>query len=164
MDFLETIKSHLPFIGGSVAEDEYDDYEEDDMVEEEYEERPKRAPKKSPVSKVSMFRSSRRSEADQDAREVCTISPKAMDDMKNVTNKLRDNVIVILNTEACDVELARRALDYCYGTIYALDGDCEQISVSQTNDPCGIYLFTPYQTKITTGVPEDSKEDEEEDY
>jgi cell division inhibitor SepF len=163
MDFLDSIKNHLPFIGGSVAEDEYDDdYEEDDMVEEEYDERPKRSVKKS-APKVSMFRSNRRSEADNEAREVATICPQSFEDMKKVTDKLRDNVIVILNTEACDVDLARRSLDFCYGTIYALDGDCEPISVSQTNDPCGIYLFTPYQTKITTDSNnEDSKE--EEDY
>lgn len=94
MDFLDSIKNHLPFIGGSVAEDEYDDdYEEDDMVEEEYDERPKRSVKKS-APKVSMFRSNRRSDADNEAREVATICPQSFEDMKKVTDKLRDNVIV----------------------------------------------------------------------
>ncbi|MCR5209244.1 MAG: cell division protein SepF [Lachnospiraceae bacterium] len=164
MDLLDSIKSHLPFIGGSVAEDEYDDdYEEDDMVEEEYEERPKRSVKKA-APKVSMFRSNRRSDADSEAREVCTICPQCFDDIKKVTDKLRDNVIVILNTESCDVELAKRTLDFCYGTLYALDGDFDAISVSQTNEPCGIYLFTPYTTKITSNAKSEESSDDEEDY
>ena len=62
---------------------------------------------------------------------------------------LRDGYTVILNTEACDEELAQRIIDFCSGSVYALDAHFEPISGSAVEgSPCGLFTCTPEEVPV----------------
>lgn len=135
-----------------------DDYYDEDEYEEDYEEVERPARKNAQKqSKISPFSKRNQNDSALVANEVCTICPKNMEEVREVTEKLLDGVSVILNTEACTPELATRALDFSCGSIYALNGTFGKISVSSVNAPCGIYLFTPEAVAITGDVNMESE-------
>jgi len=127
----------------------YDYDEEDDYLDEEddYEEE---APKKKNrgIAKISPF-SRKASNVSSFDYEIVGIKPESIDDMNQVVDCLQDGKVVMLNTEACDELLARRALDFVTGAVYALHGNFAQVSLRRSNSAIGIYTITPNNVNIS---------------
>ena len=100
-----------------------------DDIEEETEQPSGR----SRFSKISPIRTNRK---EDDRMEVCVIRPRTIEDGKSITETLRENCAVILNLEGIELAIAQRIVDYCAGSVYALDGKVRFISNS-------VLLMTP---------------------
>ena len=151
------------------AEDDYDDYDEEEYVDD-YEE-PAEAPAR---------RSSRRAvapapevEEEEDdfgfapmpattsgaavstsgftgqvlnmnasnKQEVVLFRPGSFNDTSKAADDLRGRKAVIVNMENVDKAMARRVVDFLSGCVYALDGDVKKIAQSA-------YLFCPHNMDI----------------
>ena len=132
----------------------YEEYDEDDYLDEEdtyEEEAPK---KKSKGVKISPF-SRKVSNASSYDYEIVGIKPSSVDDMNQVVECLEANKVVMLNTEECDEQLARRALDFVSGAVCALHGNFAQISLRRNNSAIGIYTITPANINIAGSFSDD---------
>ena len=131
-------------INGQDYEDEYEDDYEDDYEDA----RP--AKKVKAPAKISSFISRKPIESEYQAGSVVVkVTPEKFNDVQKVTDMLRDGYTVILNTEACDEDLARRICDFCSGSVYALDAHFEPISGSAVEgSPCGLFTCTPEEVPV----------------
>ena len=68
--------------------------------------------------------------------ETHTVKAIRFNDIQEVANRFRDGYAVILNTEGCDDEVARRMIDFSSGLCYALHGKIEKVAR-------GVYLLKP---------------------
>lgn len=68
--------------------------------------------------------------------EPFTVKALRFNDIQEVANRFRDGHPVILNTEGCDAEVARRMVDFSSGLCYGLHGKIEKVAK-------GVYLLKP---------------------
>ncbi|MFM8650323.1 MAG: cell division protein SepF [Actinomycetota bacterium] len=68
--------------------------------------------------------------------EPYTVKAIRFNDIQEVANRFRDGHPVILNTEGCDAEVARRMVDFSSGLCYGLHGKIEKVAK-------GVYLLKP---------------------
>ncbi|MFM8855769.1 MAG: cell division protein SepF [Actinomycetota bacterium] len=68
--------------------------------------------------------------------EPHTVKAIRFNDIQEVANRFRDGYPVILNTEGCEDEVARRMIDFSSGLCYALHGKIEKVAR-------GVYLLKP---------------------
>ena len=68
--------------------------------------------------------------------EPFTVKAIRFNDIQEVANRFREGHPVILNTEGCDSDLARRLVDFSSGLIYGLHGKLEKVAK-------GVYLLKP---------------------
>jgi len=68
--------------------------------------------------------------------ETYTVKAIRFNDIQEVANRFRDGSPVILNTEGCDDEVARRMIDFSSGLCYAMHGKIEKVAR-------GVYLLKP---------------------
>jgi cell division inhibitor SepF len=68
--------------------------------------------------------------------EPHTVKAIRFNDIQEVANRYRDGQPVILNTEGCDDDVARRMIDFSSGLCYALHGKIEKVAR-------GVYLLKP---------------------
>jgi len=68
--------------------------------------------------------------------EPHTVKAIRFNDIQEVANRFRDGHPVILNTEGCEDEVARRMIDFSSGLCYALHGKIEKVAR-------GVYLLKP---------------------
>ena len=85
-------------------------------------------PVRTPSSKITPMRSSRRNNSQAANMEVCVIKPSSMEDTREIADTLVDNSTVILNLEGIDVELAQRIIDFTSGACYSLGGSLQKVS------------------------------------
>lgn len=136
-------------------DDEYDDYEkpakkslfgrskekEYDDIEDEYEIQPRSKVSHAPSNnKVTPMR--------QPAKrggfnmEVCVIKPTSVEDAREITETLLSGRTVILNLEGLDLEVAQRIIDFTSGATFAISGNLQKISNY-------IFLVTPTNVDIS---------------
>lgn len=65
-----------------------------------------------------------------------TITPKSFQDAKEIGDRLKTGVPVIVNLQGADRDLTRRIVDFASGVAYAVDGEMEQTASR-------VYLLTP---------------------
>ncbi|MBR3516313.1 MAG: cell division protein SepF [Lachnospiraceae bacterium] len=135
-----------------------DDYDEDYYLDEEdevEEEKPaKKAAKPAKTfGKISAF-SSKKEYSSESEQEIFAIQPTAMEDLRQITDKLLEGKSVIINTESCDDGFARRVFDFACGTAYALNCAFGRISYSASETFAGIYVITPENTNIAGAFQE----------
>jgi cell division inhibitor SepF len=68
--------------------------------------------------------------------EPYTVKAIRFNDIQEVANRFRDGHPVILNTEGCDADVARRMVDFSSGLCYGLHGKIEKVAK-------GVYLLKP---------------------
>jgi cell division inhibitor SepF len=68
--------------------------------------------------------------------ETHTVKAIRFNDIQEVANRFREGHPVILNTEGCEDEVARRMIDFSSGLCYALHGKIEKVAR-------GVYLLKP---------------------
>lgn len=72
--------------------------------------------------------------------------PKTLEEAQSCGDWLKDQRTVVVNLSVLEQHLARRALDFLGGVIFAIDGQMEEAGE-------GIYVLTPASTRV---APEDN--------
>jgi|GEM_PF-396249 len=75
--------------------------------------------------------------------ELAVAEPGGFDEVQDIANRLKKNVGVVVNVEQLDRGEARRVVDFLSGTVYALDGEMQQVSGQ-------VVMFVPQETRIST--------------
>ena len=153
------------------SDDDYDDYDEDDYLDE-YEEpaeaparrAPRRASAPAPVMEeeeddfgfagpiatsapsvssapATGFSGQVLNMSSANKQEVVLFRPGSFNDTSKAADDLRNRKAVIVNMENVDKAMARRVVDFLSGCVYALDGDVKKIAQSA-------YLFCPHNMDI----------------
>ncbi len=73
--------------------------------------------------------------------QLAVAEPGSFDDVQSVADQLKKHVGVVVNLESLERGEARRVVDFLSGTVYALDGEMQQVSAQ-------VVMFVPRQTRI----------------
>ncbi len=73
--------------------------------------------------------------------ELAVAEPGGFDEVQDIANRLKKNIGVVVNVERMDRGEARRVIDFLSGTVYALDGEMQQVSGQ-------VVMFVPRETRI----------------
>ena len=74
-------------------------------------------------------------------QQLILTRPETFNDAPEIATNLRNKKAVVLNLEGVDKALARRVVDFLSGCTYALDGSVKKISQAT-------YLFCPYNMEV----------------
>ncbi|MGO8684900.1 MAG: cell division protein SepF [Thermoleophilia bacterium] len=74
---------------------------------------------------------------------LCLVVPREFDDAQQIADRFRKNLPVIVNLQGCEADLARRVVDFCSGTAYALDGRLQRIADK-------IFLLAPQGVELSS--------------
>ncbi len=140
---LSSIKNMMGF------EDEelYDDYDQEEYEEEEIE-----------VPKESYSVLGRRREQKEANKvvnlhggqtKVHIIKPNTFDEAPQISDSLKANKIVVVNTSGLEPRTAQRLLDFIAGSTYALGGDLQEVEN-------GVYVLSPSTVEVSREAKEES--------
>jgi len=133
------------FLGG---EDEFDEYEDEVVVEKEKFAPVEPAPKTFGSSKKNNSRVVNIHATTQ--LEVAVLQPQSYEDSREIADRLKNKKAVVINLEELSKEDAVKALDFVSGVVYALEGDIQKVSN-------GIFLIAPYNVSIANDVRDELK-------
>jgi len=68
--------------------------------------------------------------------------PKRFNDAREVSDKFKDGIPVIMNLQGTDDSIARRLVDFASGLVYGLDGTIETVANR-------VYLLTPANMEVS---------------
>ncbi len=140
---LSSIKNMMGF------EDEelYDDYDQEEYEEEEME-TPKesysvlgRRREQKEVNKVVNLHGAQ--------TKVHIIKPNTFDEAPQISDSLKANKIVVVNTSGLEPRTAQRLLDFIAGSTYALGGDLQEVEN-------GVYVLSPSTVEVSREAKEES--------
>lgn len=77
--------------------------------------------------------------------------PKRFNDAREVSDKYKDGIPVIMNLQGTDDTVARRLVDFASGLVYGLDGTIETVANR-------VYLLTPANMQVSAEERERLKE------
>jgi cell division inhibitor SepF len=160
MGFAEVWNRTLVYFG--IAEDE--DWDEDGLVTNEDLERDYRARDRHNVRRLPRRRerddwtdSATDAEAAPPARAARTrlrgmdggsqtkvhlVLPRSFNDGKQIADRFKDGVPVILNLQSADTDLSKRLIDFASGLTYALDGSIQRVADK-------VFLLTPRNVELS---------------
>lgn len=125
-------------------EEEFDDYEEEEPVQE--------APVKRSVFSSKTTMSSGTGKVvnlnSNPQLQVVLVKPDRFDNVSEVADHLRDKKAIVLNLESTNKDVARRLVDFLSGCAYALDGKIKKVAIST-------YIITPYNVDIVGDLVEE---------
>ncbi len=132
---------------GFEDEDYYDDYEEE-TTDENYEEAPKenyalltRRRESKEENKVVSLHGSQ--------TKVKILKPETFDEAPMISDSLKENKIVVVNTSSLEPKTAQRLLDFIAGATYALSGELQEVEN-------GVYVLTPSTVDVSRDMKEES--------
>ena len=149
------------------GDDEYDDYDDDDMEGYE-EEAPRRGRNVSAEAEAPAYTASNPSAAQSSSRtgfngqvlnmnaykqEMVLFYPSCFNDCTKAADDLREKKGIIVNLEKVDKALSLRVVDFLTGCAYALDGKVTKIAHAT-------YLFSPHNMNVV-GDPESNRSEAE---
>jgi cell division inhibitor SepF len=82
---------------------------------------------------------------------VVVVEPRSFEEVKEITDNLKNRRPVILNLEQADAELARRVVDFVMGATYALNGSQQKVGN-------GVFLFVPANMDIASELKENNRD------
>ncbi len=98
------------------------------------------------------------------SNKMILLEPRAYSESQQIAEYLKANNSVVVNFKRVTPDQAKRIVDFLSGTLYAIDGDLQQLGG-------GIFLCTPKSIDVegsisveSTGKSSKSKKDEEEDF
>ena len=98
------------------------------------------------------------------SNKMILLEPRAYSESQQIAEYLKANNSVVVNFKRVTPDQAKRIVDFLSGTLYAIDGDLQQLGG-------GIFLCTPKSIDVEgsisverTGKSSKSKKDEEEDF
>jgi cell division inhibitor SepF len=76
------------------------------------------------------------------AGHIHTAEPKRFNEAREVGDRFKDGVSVIMNLQGTDDSIARRLVDFASGLVFGLDGKIEMVANR-------VYLLTPAGTEVS---------------
>lgn len=132
---------------GFEDEELYDDYDQEEYEEEEME-TPKesysvlgRRREQKEVNKVVNLHGGQ--------TKVHIIKPNTFDEAPQISDSLKANKIVVVNTSGLEPRTAQRLLDFIAGSTYALGGDLQEVEN-------GVYVLSPSTVEVSREAKEES--------
>jgi cell division inhibitor SepF len=141
-----------------IAEDEdWDDdvHETNEQIEESYRRRDRRNVRRLPSASDAdewasdeapssrRERSSRLRSVDAPApAKVHLVVPRTFNDAKQIADRYKAQIPVILNLQGADTELSKRLIDFASGLTYALDGSMQRVADK-------VFLLTPRDVELS---------------
>ena len=143
---------------GIAEEEEWDDdgMQTDEQLEESYRRRDRQNVRRLPSTADSegwesdeaaqaprRERSSRlRSVTAPAPAKVHLVAPRAFNDAKQIADRFKAQIPVILNLQSADTELSKRLIDFASGLTYALDGSMQRVADK-------VFLLTPRDVELS---------------
>jgi cell division inhibitor SepF len=156
MGFSDLWNRTLVYFG--IAEDEeWDDegLQTNEQLEESYSRRDRRNVRRLPstadndewesedAAPARRERSSRlRSVSAPAPAKVHLVAPRAFNDAKQIADRFKAQIPVILNLQSADTELSKRLIDFASGLTYALDGSMQRVADR-------VFLLTPRDVELS---------------
>jgi len=84
--------------------------------------------------------------------KMIIFKPSTFEEVREITDEIKNRRAVIVNFERLDKETAKRVLDFMSGSIYALNGTVKKIGP-------GIFLFAPDNVDISGLEGEEESQD-----
>src|SRR6185436_79928 len=159
MGFSDLWNRTLVYFG--IAEDEeWDDDElqtSEQQLEESYRRRDRQNVRRLPSSVEAEGWESEESPEPQPRRErssrlrsvsapapakVHLVQPRAFNDAKQIADRFKAQIPVIINLQSADTELSKRLIDFASGLTYALDGSMQRVADK-------VFLLTPRDVELS---------------
>ncbi len=137
---MSVMKKFSELIFGPEEDDEVDFADNISEVSFAQEEMPKFTSKKSKVVNI----------AATTQMKVVVVQIEQFDEVREITDHLRNKKAVVINLERLEKEIARRVLDFLSGSVYALGSNIQKIAN-------GIFLIAPYNVDIMSDVRDELK-------
>jgi cell division inhibitor SepF len=74
--------------------------------------------------------------------KVHLVAPRAFNDAKQIADRFKAQIPVILNLQSADTELSKRLIDFASGLTYALDGSMQRVADK-------VFLLTPRGVELS---------------
>ena len=74
--------------------------------------------------------------------KVHLVVPRAFNDAKQIADRFKAQIPVILNLQSADTELSKRLIDFASGLTYALDGSMQRVADK-------VFLLTPRDVELS---------------
>jgi len=74
--------------------------------------------------------------------KVHLVAPRAFNDAKQIADRFKAQVPVIINLQSADTELSKRLIDFASGLTYALDGSMQRVADK-------VFLLTPRNVEVS---------------
>jgi cell division inhibitor SepF len=74
--------------------------------------------------------------------QVHLVVPRSFNDAKQIADKFKDSIPVILNLQGADQELSKRLIDFTSGLTYALEGGMQRVADK-------VFLLTPRNVQVS---------------
>ena len=151
-------------LNGDDDEDDYEFANEAYYDDDDYEETPKKAPRKDmkqaekepvakepvkekpkAVSKITPIGGKASKKQGATTMQVCVIKPTSIEEEIEITETLLEGRTVVINMEGLNVEIAQRIIDFTSGATYAMNGNLQKISNY-------IFLATPNGVDISGDI------------
>ena len=76
------------------------------------------------------------------ASSIHKSEPKRFNDAREVGDRFKEGIPVIMNLQGCDDSIARRLVDFASGLVYGLSGTIETVATR-------VYLLTPADVEVS---------------
>ena len=70
------------------------------------------------------------------------MAPRAFNDAKQIADRFKAQIPVIINLQSADTELSKRLIDFASGLTYALDGSMQRVADK-------VFLLTPRDVELS---------------
>ena len=74
--------------------------------------------------------------------KVHLVAPRAFNDAKQIADRFKAQIPVIINLQSADTELSKRLIDFASGLTYALDGSMQRVADR-------VFLLTPRDVELS---------------
>jgi cell division inhibitor SepF len=103
---------------------------------------PSEEPAAAPPSQRRERQSRLRSVSAPAPAKVHLVAPRAFNDAKQIADRFKAQIPVILNLQNADTELSKRLIDFASGLTYALDGSMQRVADR-------VFLLTPRDVELS---------------
>ncbi len=83
--------------------------------------------------------------------KMILLEPCAYSESQQIAKYLKDRVAVIVNLKRVTPDVAKRIVDFLYGTIFAINGDIQKLGG-------GIFLCTPNNVKLEGSISDEANQ------
>ena len=81
--------------------------------------------------------------------KMMLLEPRAYSESQQIADYLKNRNAVVVNLKRVTPDVAKRIVDFLYGTIYAINGDLQKLGG-------GIFLCTPNNVNVEGKISEDT--------
>jgi cell division inhibitor SepF len=74
--------------------------------------------------------------------KVHLVAPRAFNDAKQIADRFKAQIPVIINLQSADTDLSKRLIDFASGLTYALDGSMQRVADK-------VFLLTPRDVELS---------------